>query len=35
MASRAHINISVYFIVSINAMPFDILCVLKSKKLKG
>ena len=34
MASRKGINISGYYVVSINAMPFHI-CALNSKKLKG
>ena len=31
MATRKGINISGYYIVSINAMPFYILCTLNSK----
>ena len=35
MASRSGINISRHYVVSINALPFHIICTLNSEKLKG
>ena len=35
MASRKGINISGHYIVSINSMPFHVLCTLDSNKSKG
>ena len=35
MVSRTDTNISRHYVVSINAMPFHIICTLNSEKLKG